>query len=345
MAGKTHRIGPNLIETARAFASEEACHTYLAAARWPDGIRCLKCDHSEVSKFTLKGKIKTYADGTTKAAPDRYLYQCLKCRYQFAATTGTLFSDTHLPLSKWMLAVAIMCNAKKSVSAKQMERDMGVSYKTAWYLNQRIREAMADEGGLLAGIVEVDETYVGGKAKNMHTKQREEKIGGRGVRGKDTVLGMVERDGRVKTYHVPALNRFHVIDKLKEGISVEADLVCTDESRLYDRMPDNVQRHEIVNHSAKEYVRGEIHTGTIDGYWGLLKRSLIGSFHRVSIKHLQRYLSECQFKWNNRQNQEIFAAVILGLVIKSALRYKALTGPEIPPASDSDELTLSDEPF
>jgi transposase-like protein len=182
--GKTHRIGPNLMETTRAFASEENCHEYLAAARWPNGVRCLKCDHNQVSKFVLKGKVKTYADRTTKAAPDRYLYQCLKCRYQFAATTGTILSDTHLPLSKWMLAVALMSNAKKGLSAKQLERDMGVSYKTAWYLNQRIREAMADERDLLSGIVEADGTYVGGKPKNMRAKSRAEKIGGRGVHGK-----------------------------------------------------------------------------------------------------------------------------------------------------------------
>jgi transposase-like protein len=179
----------------------------------------------------------------------------------------------------------------------------------------------------------------------MHAKKRAEKIGGRGVHGKDTVFGMVERDGRVKTYHVPALNRYHVISKLKEGISVEASAVYTDESPLYKRMPENIQKHEIVNHSAKEYVRGEVHTGTIDGYWGLLKRGLIGSFHRVSIKHLHRYLSEFEFRWNNRETQEIFAAVIIGLVIKSALRYKALTASEIPAPPASDDLIFGDEPF
>ena len=204
MAGKTHRIGSSVIDTARVFASEETCHEYLAAARWPNGVRCLKCDHDKVFKFTLKGKLKTYKTGETKPTPDRFLYQCLKCRYQFAATTGTIFSDTHLPLSKWMLATALICNATKGVSAKQMERDMNVSYKTAWYLNHRIREAMADEGEMLAGIIEADETYVGGKAKNMHKKQRDAKIGGRGVHGKDTVFGMVERGGNVKTFHVPA---------------------------------------------------------------------------------------------------------------------------------------------
>jgi hypothetical protein len=143
MAGKTHRIGPSIIDTAKAFASEEACHEYLEAARWPEGVRCLVCGHDKVSKFTVRGHMRTYANGETKPTPDRFMYQCLnpECKYQFAATTGTIFSDTHLPLRTWMLAVALMCNAKKGISAKQMERDMGVSYKTAWYLNHRIRKA------------------------------------------------------------------------------------------------------------------------------------------------------------------------------------------------------------
>jgi hypothetical protein len=168
MAGKTHRVGPNLIDTAKAFATEENCHEYLAAARWPDGVRCIKCDHDKVSKYVEKGKTRTYSDGTTKQSPDRFMYQCLKsdCKYRFAATTGTIFSDTHLPLSKWMMAVAIMCNARKGVSAKQMERDMNVSYKTAWYLNHRIRKGVEETGGVFTGTVEADETYIGGQTTN-----------------------------------------------------------------------------------------------------------------------------------------------------------------------------------
>jgi len=231
MAGKTHRIGPNLIETARVFASEQTCHDYLESARWPDGVRCLKCDHDKVSKFTLKGKMKTYADGTTKAAPDRFLYQCLKCNYQFAATTGTIFSDTHLPLSKWMLAVAIMCNAKKSVSAKQMERDMGVSYKTAWYLNHRIREAMgiveSGDDSQLTGTIEIDETYVGGRYDKRRKRERFDK---------EPVFGMVEREGKVRTFHMRPVTMKNVVEKIKDNVSISADAICTDESAVrHDR--------------------------------------------------------------------------------------------------------------
>src|SRR6266481_5180876 len=141
MAGKTHRIGPSIIQTAKDFATEKQCHDYLEAARWPNGVRCLQCGNAGISKFTVKGKTrvvtnKTTGAVTTKTGPDRFMYQCLEktCKYQFAATTGTIFTDTHLPLSTWMQALALMCTAKKGISAKQMERTLGVSYKTAWYL-------------------------------------------------------------------------------------------------------------------------------------------------------------------------------------------------------------------
>lgn len=345
MAGKTHRLGPNLIETARAFASEQTCHDYLEAARWPDGVRCLKCDHDKVSKFTLRGKIKSYADGTVKPTPDRFLYQCLKCNYQFAATTGTIFSDTHLPLSKWMLATAIMCNAKKSVSAKQMERDMNVSYKTAWYLNHRIREAMgiveASDETQLAGTVEADETYIGGKYDKRRKRARWDK---------EPVFGVVERDGKARTYHMPEVTLKGVLEKIKDNVAITADAIYTDDSDLYGTTAGCVMshKHESVNHSAKEWVRGDVHTCTIDGYWGLLKRGIIGSFHKVSIKHLQRYLNEFQFKWNHRTAQDIFAQIIVALVIGSALRYNVLTGPHAladPASAPQAGPPASDEPF
>ena len=226
---------------------------YLEAARWPEGVRCLRCDEAKISKFTLKGKVKTYADGTTKAQPDRFLYQCLACKYQFAATTGTIFSDTHLPLSKWMLAVAIMCNAKKGVSAKQMERDMNVSYKTAWYLNHRIREAM-DDGieGLFTGTVEADETYVGGRFDKRRKRAKYEK---------EAVFGMLEREtGRVHTKHIPSpANRYNISREIDAVAAPEAKFM-TDESRLYANLQRKGFEHEIVIHSDKQWVRGDCHT-------------------------------------------------------------------------------------
>ena len=229
----------SLAAVSEFIATEEECLDYLQAMRWPNGVECVRCGSGRVSIYQTNETTRKVTNRRTgaveeKPVPARRIYQCLACKKQFTVTAGTLFNDTHLPLAQWFKAIAIMCEAKKGISARQLQSHLQIgSYRSAWFLNHRIREAMADEGEPLTGTVEVDETYVGGKAKNMHSKQRAEKIGGRGVHGKDTVLGMVQRDGGVKTFHVPALNRHHVIEKLKKGISVETDLVCTDESSQY----------------------------------------------------------------------------------------------------------------
>lgn len=326
MPGKTHRIGPSLIDTAKRFAEEKPCHDYLEAARWPGGLRCLKCDHDKVCKFTSKGKTRVNAKGIARTGPDRFMYQCLKCKYKFQATTGTIFSDTHLPLSKWMLAVAIMCNAKKSVSAKQMERDMGVSYKTAWYLNHRIRKAM-DEGftGVFDGVVEVDETYVGGVYDRRRNREPWEK---------QPVFGAVQRASgvecsKVRAFPIPTNSKAILTGAVRGNVSIKAELLISDEAPGYHSLKEYA--HETVNHIRLEYKRKgdprQIHTNSVEGFWSLFKRGLIGSFHKVSVKHLGRYLSEFCFRFNSRRDEEIFASIVTGLVIKSALRYKALTGP------------------
>jgi len=335
MAGKTHRIGPNLIDTTAAFSSEENCHAYLEAARWPNGVRCLKCDGDKISKFTVKGKTRTNAKtGITKTGPSRFMYQCLnsKCKYQFQTTTGTIFSDTHLPLSKWMLAVALMCNAKKSVSAKQMERDMNVSYKTAWYLNHRIRQAMDEGTGLLGGTVEVDATFIGGKFDRRRRRLPHDKQAVAGLMQRGTEI----EHSKVKAFKVYGESSHVMMDVIGKNVSMDADIV-SDESGAYNRVAETGRKHETVKHIEKEWVRGNIHTQGLEGFWSLLKRGIIGSFHQVSLKHLDRYIGEFQFKFNNRREQEIFAAVVIGLVIKSALRYKELTGP-IPEQASWDEL-------
>jgi transposase-like protein len=234
-----------------------------------------------------------------------------------------------------------MVNAKKGLSAKQLQRDLKMAYKTAWYLSHRIRKAMgllemADEAPL-TGVVEADETYMGSKKYDKRRK--------RARWDKEPVFGIVERDGRAKTFHVPQINRHHIITKMQDNISVDTSAVYTDDSRMYDRMPANVQRHEIVNHSAKEWVRGDVHTGTIDGYWGLLKRGVIGSFHQISVKHLHRYLSEFQFRWNNRKSQEIFALVIAALVTGTPFPYEELIAVIDTVQDNGPEVDLDGEPF
>jgi len=322
MPGKTHRIGPSLIETARIFATEEACHEYLQVARWPEGVRCLKCDHDNTSKFRIPGKTRLNKKGIVKTGPDRFMYQCLKCRYQFSTTTGTIFSDTHLPLSKWMLAVAITCNAKKSVSAKQMERDMGVSYKTAWFLNHRIRKAMDTPEGLFSGIVEVDATFVGGKYDERRARAKYDK---------QAVAGVMQRTTEGQHSKVVArIVKREIATEMKAVIKAHVATgtnVMTDDHKAYLALSRDGWKHEIVAHTKDEWVRGNVHTQGIESFWSLFKRGVIGSFHSVSVKHLDRYLSEFCFRFNSRRDEQIFAAVITGLVIKSALRYKVLTGP------------------
>ena len=306
----------SLIDVSREFATEEQCLAYLERLRWPDGVMCAECGSNRISKFKAKGRERTNRKGETVRSPDRHLYQCLTCKHQFTATVGTIFNDTHLSLSKWFQAVAIMCEAKKGVSAMQLQRHMDIgSYRTAWYLNQRIREAMQEpDREPLTGTVEADETYVGGKYDRRRKRERWDK---------EPVFGIAQRGGRVRTWHVPLVNRWNLVRRLEDSVAIEAN-VYTDESQLYKRLPAEYE-HAIVNHSEKEWVRGEVHTGTIDGYWGLLKRAIIGTFHRVSVKHLHRYLGEFEWRWNNREAVDLFARVLVRLLILSALPYAKLT--------------------
>jgi hypothetical protein len=195
-----------------------------------------------------------------------------------------------------------MVNAKKGISSLQLTQDIKVARKTAWYLNHRIRKAMglveaADEERL-TGTVEADETYIGGKYDARRKRARY---------AKEPVFGVVARDGKARTYHMPqGVTLKGVVAKIKDNVAITADAIYTDESNFYGTAAGCIQNHnhQSVSHSAKEWVRGDVHTGTIDGYWGLLKRGVIGSFHQISIKHLHRYLSEFQFRWKQPGNRE-----------------------------------------
>ena len=329
----------SLIEVAQEFGTEEACLGYLEQMRWPKGVRCLRCDHDKVSKFITKEGTRTRTNGKGQKVevrvPARHLYQCLnpKCIHQFTATTGTIFQDSHLPLTKWFLAIALMVDAKKGVSANQLHRHLKVQYKTAWHLAHRIRKAMEEGiGDMFTGTVEIDEHYVGGKYDRRRKRQRWDK---------DPVVGIVERGGKVRAYSVPKVNSWVMSGKIKENIRTDAELVVTDDSKVYDFMERAGYRHDIVNHSRKEYVRGNVHTNSIENFWSLFKRGVIGSFHKVSIKHLGRYLNEFSYRFNNRGAENLFAAVVANLVIGAALRYAELTSDASVAVSDPE----SDVPF
>jgi len=333
---------PSIIDVKNKYGSTETCVKYLEAMRWPEGVRCLLCGGDKISKFVTneterdvknrKGEIKT------KRVPARHLYTCLEptCGFQFSPTAGTIFHDTHLPLEKWFQAVALMCNAKKGLSAKQMERDLGVTYRTAWYLNHRIRKAMEDgTPGLLTGVCEADETYIGGE----FDKRRK-----RGRYGKQPVFGALQRTAdnepsKVRSFPIPVTSKATLTAAVKNTISTDAKLFITDEAIGYKSL-GKAYRHETVNHIRLEYVRKgdprSIHTNSIENFWSLFNRGIVGSFHKVSVKHLRRYLDEFTFRFNNRKAEDLFGLVMLNLVIATGIKYSELTKQEEEPKDDAE---------
>jgi transposase-like protein len=304
----------NLIDVNAQFKTEEDCWNYLEQMRWPNGIRCVTCGNAEVSVINRKvGK-----DTENKRGK---LYQCLEetCKQQFSATSGTIFHDSHLPLTKWFLAVALIADAKKGVSAKQLQRHLGIgSYKTAWYLAHRIRKSMEEtEGSLFTGTVEVDETYVGGKFDKRRKRARYEK---------PAVVGLIERgnSGRVRTMRLNTVSKETLVGTILQNTDEQAHIM-TDEHRGYKSV-GKIRKHESVNHIKEEWVRGNVHTNSIENYWSLFKRGLIGSFHQVSVKHLERYMAEFDYRFNNRSKEvDIFIKTIARMCGISPMQYKQLT--------------------
>jgi len=291
------------------FGNEDKCRTYLEHLRWPDGVRCIRCQSDKISRIYERGQ-----------------FACDSCDYQFSVKAGTIFHDSHLPLTKWFLAVYLMSEAKKGVSALQLKRTLGVAYQTAWYLCHRIRAAVADADTTpLCGTVECDETFIGGKAKNMHKKDRERRIQGRGTSGKTMVLAAIQRGGGVRLKVEERRDRETLHAFIKGEISPKAERIMTDEWEAYQGIADMNTKHETVNHSQDEYVRGDVHTNSAEGVFSLFKRSLVGAYHQVSVKHLERYLDEFSFRFDNRNNPYLFRDRLLRLIASENLEYKELT--------------------
>jgi len=276
----------NLIDVSRELATDEQCLAFLEKQRWPDGVvRCPTCGNDKISRVTRKSVTKNRR---------AQVYQCLEptCKQQFSATNGSIFHDSHLPLHKWFMAIALIVDAKKGISAKQLQKHLGIgSYKTAWYVCHRVRKAMVDANPTpLTGVVEMDETYIGGKAIRRFQKQPKPKP------PKDMVVAIRERStknskGRVRFFHVPDGKRVTLQPIIEANIDPYAKRVITDSASVYNFAMSKWHKdnHRIVNHSQEWVVPGSnIHTNTVESSFSLLKRGLIGSFHRVSIKHLHR---------------------------------------------------------
>lgn len=302
-----------LIEVTKAFATEEQCLTYLEASRWPNGVRCLTCGSKEISRITRKVSKKT----DNKRAQ---LYQCLEptCKAQFSATTGTIFNGSHLSLDKWYMAIALMVDAKKGMSALQLQRHLKVNYRTAWYLAHRIREAMDDPEGLkLTGTVEIDETYIGGKQRGHKRK----------LRNKDVVLGIRQRGGPLRLVHVVDNKGGTLYEAIAQHVDAKgAKHIVTDDAGAYNFRLTKFHNipHSKIRHSHNEYVKDEVHTNTVENAFSLLKRAVIGTYHQLSIKHLQRYLNEFSYRFNRREDAALFEQTVMRLAGAKPLHYAKL---------------------
>jgi transposase-like protein len=297
-----------LPEVNTLYSTDDRCRELLERLRWPEGLICPRCKDTHISR------LKEYAR-----------YECVGCRYQFTATSGTIFHDSHLPLPIWFIAVLLLCEAKKGMSAMQLKRtiwgkDKG-SYKTAWYLCHRIRAAMKEvDQPMLDGTVEMDETYVGGKNRG----------GGQGARleNKEVVIGLRQRNGDLRFFHAEDAKSGTLAKYIRENVSTDVDVLITDSFPAYKHAVGDAE-HKIVNHHAGEYVRYEngacVTTNTVESAFSLLKRGIMGSWHKISAKHLPAYLDEMTFRFNRRKRSDLFIDTLRHMVTASVLTFERLT--------------------
>jgi transposase-like protein len=267
----------------------------------------------------------------------REQFDCSSCGYQFSVTAGTIFHDSHLPLRKWFVATYLMTESRKGISANQIKRMLGIgSYRTAWYLCHRIRKAMAEANpALLTGVVETDETYIGGKPRrkagmlvhgqgHLYDTEKRREVGQAWYRNKIIVLGAVERGGKVRLAMVPHARKRNVESFLRGAVADNAEAIYTDNFRSYDQVGDADTIHESVRHQDGEWVRGKVHTNTIESVWSLFDRAVIGSYHKLSAKHMPAYLQEFEWRYNNRENPYLFRDTLMRLLAAEAMPYKDL---------------------
>jgi transposase-like protein len=297
MAKTSGKLPTHLLEAIRYFADLDVATDFVARLRWPNGPVCPRCGSTQHSYIST-----------------RRIWKCKACKRQYSVKVGTIFEDSALGLDKWLPAVWLIANSKNGISSHELARALGITQKSSWFMLHRIRKAMqAGSFEAFSGVVEVDETFVGGKAANMHSGERKRKLGGRGYTGKTAVLGMIERGGRVHAEVVPNVRR----DTLQQVVKAKVERgssVYTDALRSYVGL-DWRYDHQTIDHMVS-YVDGQVHTNFIENFWSLLKRGLNGTYVSVHPDHLFRYLDERVFTFNHREDTDYgrFAEVVRSAV-------------------------------
>ncbi|MEY4433166.1 MAG: hypothetical protein RLZZ44_1299 [Bacteroidota bacterium] len=282
----------NLVQVFQKFPTQESCIAHLEMVKWKNKPTCPYCNAQQSS--IMSGR-----------------HHCNRCNTSFSVTVGTIFHHTHLPIQKWFLAITLVLNAKKGISSRQLARDIEVTKDTAWRVQMQIRQAMVETPSLMTGIVEMDETYIGARKPRKESKDKDENGNypknprGRGTKNKTPVVGALQRGGKVFAKMQSALKFSDLKKTAKELIDFDNAVLITDDYRGYIPFKKLIQHHT-VNHSVKEYARGQSHTNTIEGFWSLLKRGIVGQYHYLSNKHLNKYILEFCYKYNNRENANVF---------------------------------------
>jgi len=295
----------NLTEIASKYNDEDKARELLESLRWPEGPICPHCKSEKAYKLTPKPGSKTR----------KGVYKCGKCRKQFTVTVDTIFEGSHIPLNKWLMAIHLVCSSKKGISAHQLHRMLNITYKTAWFMAHRIRYAMSQPPLVhkLNGIVEADETYIGGKGRGKR---------GRGAEKKTPVFSLVERGGNIKSQPIENVKAKTLKKIMLENIDKNAKIM-TDEFPSYKGLKKHFAGHDMIDHGKKEYVRGDIHVNTLEGYFSLLKRGIKGTFHHVSKEHLHRYCNEFDFRYNSRNVDDgTRTAILIDRVKGKRLTYR-----------------------
>lgn len=281
-------MGKNLLQ-APYLHEEAAAYDFLERLRWPQGPICPHCKATKLYRLQV-------------ASTKRRVLKCAICRKQFTVTVGTIFEDSHIPLTKWFMAIQLLCSSKKGMSAHQLHRTLGITYKSAWFMAHRIRHGMTQVLPVekLTGTVEADETYIGG---------REQGRGTGATSNKTPVFALVQRGGQVRSLVMPRVTVKNLKTVIRDNVNREAQLM-TDSFIGYRWLNKEFAGHEMVNHHAKEYVRGSAHTNTVEGYFSLLKRGITGTYHHVGAKHLHRYLAEFDFRYNARKVTDLERSIL-----------------------------------